>query len=38
VRLNSSRHAKLGAGRSIRFRWFQSHGEALDAAGLSELA
>jgi ketosteroid isomerase-like protein len=25
-------------GRAVRFRWFQSHREALDAAGLSELA
>jgi ketosteroid isomerase-like protein len=25
-------------GKAVRFRWFQSHREALDAAGLSELA
>jgi ketosteroid isomerase-like protein len=25
-------------GQAVRFRWFQSHREALDAAGLSELA
>jgi ketosteroid isomerase-like protein len=25
-------------GRAVRFRWFQSHREALEAAGLSELA
>ena len=25
-------------GQAVRFRWFQSHREALDAAGISELA
>jgi ketosteroid isomerase-like protein len=25
-------------GQAVRFRWFQSHREALEAAGLSELA
>jgi ketosteroid isomerase-like protein len=25
-------------GQAVRFRWFQSHREALDAVGLSELA
>ena len=25
-------------GQAVRFRWFQSHREALDSAGLSELA